>query len=946
MEQQQISEYSILTSLAAALLNELQQLQTAMKTLKFFSGVKIDQKEGSHWYRFEIPEDIWLEGVEHAIFSFGNENPLTIPGRIVSLDNQYLTIALPFDLGTIIPETHCAWNVEQHLKPVVTLLGNLKEIPPVLTSLFRPTDDANVFQSNIEPSFPPDTSQSLQQAVRGALQKRVSFAWGPARSGKTSLIAACAANYLKANKKILIIADDREDLDDCLALTIEYAQKIGVDAVPLSVTLGTPPNLEEISRPYPVLKTPIEAFREYTLCRTKEIINQDFFERLAEYRKKIDEKSAQIEDMNNEITSFKNQITKIQNASVLEKMKKEFSKESLAAAQQKLNEKLAMQKRLQALQQSLMSDLSKAEAFSPLSKKEIETLDVSAKRIAHFGGLEKIHALIEETVQLYEQNVIESKQLVCATASTMMANQHFRDQMYDVILIENAEAISLPALGALSLQANEQLIVAGDPFQIELETYSKSAIANEWLKKDIFSLIAGMDDINQITEFLLNNPQCCLKLTPDTLDRLPLSYLFLPEMYRQEFGNLPADDIKGRIFFFDTSSMDAGCKQYLGKKKMLPYNEVHAKKTVECVKDALVEGNHTAGEIAVILPLLGQTLYTKQQLRMHGLTPVEVGTPHNFRSKQRRAVIFDTVASNLDYTMRLLDDKKAGETTLRRMFNTILSCAGEDLYVIADMSHFEKMYKGRLVLKLLARLKELSESEPSLYNSSKKFDSLDWHERKPYFERNKKKTVKSPVALPSAGKEKSKEDVELAMRMKMIKKSKETQPQQAVARSYEREIYQSVVRVQGMVADLNLLAQYIGADLLFRRTLSVEQLSEKLPHDSCKNEKEFSDLMQKWNLVVYEMSGGDHTDLSFFGKNTPEARIRYDINNLKVYYSSEFQAVIEEGRKKIAMMVARVFQELLGKTQPANPNEWSTAYLNFLSRLESYLAWISSEIRK
>jgi hypothetical protein len=104
--------------------------------------------------------------------------------------------------------------------------------------------------------------------------------------------------------------------------------------------------------------------------------------------------------------------------------------------------------------------------------------------------------------------------------------------------------------------------------------------------------------------------------------------------------------------------------------------------------------------------------------------------------------------------------------------------------------------------------------------------------------------------------------------------------------------------------------------------------------------------MQKWNLVVYEMSGGDHTDLSFFGKNTPEARIRYDINNLKVYYSSEFQAVIEEGRKKIAMMVARVFQELLGKTQPANPNEWSTAYLNFLSRLESYLAWISSEIRK
>jgi hypothetical protein len=944
MEQQpHISEYSILTSLAGALLNEFQQLQTTRKKLTLFSGRKRDEQSGSYCYRFEIPEDVWLKGIEHALFSFGRDNPLTIPGRILSVDNQYLTIALPFDVGTIIPETSCTWNVEQNLKPIVALLNNLQTIPPLVATVLRPEEKSNVIQQKIELTFPPDMTESLHQKVQKAVENNVSFVWGAARSGKTTLLAACAANFLKANKKILIVADNHEHLDNCLALSIQCAQKIGIDAAPLAFKLGMPPNLDEVAQRYSILRTPIESFRRYTASRIKQIINEDYFAQLHELKTKIAEKTAQIEAMENDIVSLKNQITRIQNASVLEKMKKDFSKDALSAAQQKLNEKVAMQKRLQAIHQTLKSELSKAEMSSPLSPQDHTALDVDAKRIEHFGGMEKIHALIEETLQLYDQNVIESKQLIGVTAASMMANRHFRDHLYDVILIENAESISLPALAAIALQAKEQLIVSGNPFQIELESFSKSSIALQWLQKDIFSFIAGTDDPNGVAEFLMNHPHWCIMLTPEKIDRLPLSYLFLPELYRKELGDLPPDDIKGRIFFFDTSTMEAGCKQYLGKKKILPYNTVHAKKTVECVKDALVEGNHTVDEVAVILPFAGQTLYTKLLLRMNGLHGVEVGTPHNFRSKSKRAVIFDTVASNLDYTLRQLDDKKIGETTITRMFNTILSCAGDDLYVIADMTHMEKLYGSRRVLNLLTRLKELSESEPSLYHSVKKFDALEWDERQPFFDRTKRR---STAAASASAKETSKEDIELAIRKKMMQKSQETKPQQAVARSFERDIFQSTLRVLGLLTDLNLLAEYIGADILFRKTLSVEQVCEKIPLQECKNEKEFSDLMQKWNLVVYEMSGGDRTDLTFFGKNTHEARIRYDINNLKVYYSSEFQAVLEEGRKKIAMMVARVFQELLGKPQPANPNEWSTAYLNFLSRLEAYFDWISSELRK
>jgi hypothetical protein len=104
--------------------------------------------------------------------------------------------------------------------------------------------------------------------------------------------------------------------------------------------------------------------------------------------------------------------------------------------------------------------------------------------------------------------------------------------------------------------------------------------------------------------------------------------------------------------------------------------------------------------------------------------------------------------------------------------------------------------------------------------------------------------------------------------------------------------------------------------------------------------------MERWNLIIYETSGGSKTDLSYLSKKSPEARVRHDIRNLRVFYSSDVEAAIEEGKQKIAVEVSKLFQELLGKTHPSNPTEWSTAYLNFLAKLESYLAWISEQIRR
>jgi hypothetical protein len=182
--------------------------------------------------------------------------------------------------------------------------------------------------------------------------------------------------------------------------------------------------------------------------------------------------------------------------------------------------------------------------------------------------------------------------------------------------------------------------------------------------------------------------------------------------------------------------------------------------------------------------------------------------------------------------------------------------------------------------------------------------------------------------------------------MKLMAKQWETKLAANATNDKEKDVFNAVHRVLGWRTDVNLVSQFVGGDLIFRNSFTTEQAIHKLPFDLCENEKHFRDVMEKWNLLIYEMSGGQNTDYSFFTSKGPEARVRQDIRNLRTYYSSDIEAVIEEGKKKIAVDVARVFQELLGKNRPDNPVEWATAYLNFLTRLEAYLGWTSEQLRR
>jgi len=277
-----------------------------------------------------------------------------------------------------------------------------------------------------------------------------------------------------------------------------------------------------------------------------------------------------------------------------------------------------------------------------------------------------------------------------------------------------------------------------------------------------------------------------------------------------------------------------------------------------------------------------------------------------------------------------------------RLLNTVFSCVEEDLYVVADINHLNGLYKDRLLNKLLTLLRAQVDPGVNFAQAAKNFDQLDWDQKAVRLSPASEPTL---TGGPSGDRHSAlKDDAEFAVQMKLMAKKSGGKPE-ASERNFEKETYDAVHRVLGMRTDVNLLAQFVGEKVLFHHSHATEQARVKLPITASLSERDFSTLMEDWNTLMYEMSGGGNTDAVFF-RQTPETKVRWDVNALKVFYSADVDSVVKEGKQKLAMAVSKIFQECVGKPQPGSPLEWHTGYLNFLAKLEAYLGWISEQLRK
>lgn len=943
--------------LAEAVRNELDVLSKQSHEVTLCSGEFIGSFAGMHYYRFEIPENISLSGILHGMFSFGRLNPIELPGTFIAVENQYLTVALPRNFGPVIPETDCRWEVAPFLSSIIDRLASLDPTLPIPAQLLNPASRDNHHAVGFDFQILPSTPQDQKTALESIVQNRLTFVWGPILSGKTHLLAHIAANYVRAGKKILFVDTVNERVDDVLLRSIEIGQQLGIDMASVTGVVGFPA-VENFEKLGPIsLEQQAEAKREekrksfqervhvlktYWRVRIKQMLHEDETARLAGIREKLSERKKIIEQAGAEIAQLREAVNRVQNASMMDRLKKGFGKDDLAAAQKKLDDKVSSLKWLQSSLTSLTHESMKIEAHAPISGEDQKEFNLALKRIEELGGLAAVEEAVRQYTSIDEQALLDSKIFLGTTLANALCNPHLRSKQFDMVMVDDAEGIPIPYLTALSAMAREKMVVSGDPYQLGPESSSNTPLAQEWLQRDIFLHRTGGEQLPGLFEYTEKNSQSCILLSSHFATTPKLSLFVGSIVFDDKINVFASPNAKGRIFFVDTSALRSQAKQYIGRKKIIPYNDLQTHKVLELVKHALMEPGRTASDVGVILPFSGPTLYTRQRLRAHGIQNIEVGTPNSFQGRRKKAVIFDTVMAGVDYTMRPIDDKKVGEHQIVRLLNTVFSCVEEDLYVVADVSHLNTFYKDRLLNKLLTLLRSQADPGINFSQAAKDFDQLEW---------DQKAIRLSYAAEPTrtggpVGQQHSmlKDDAEFAVQMKMMAK-KNAGKLEGKERNYEGETYTAVHRVLGLLADVNLLAPVVGHKLLFHHSYETEQAIVKLPITVARSEKEFRGVMEDWNLLVYEKSGGSKADILFF-KNTPETRVRWDVNALKAFYSAEVDSVVEEGKQKIAMAVSRIFQECIGKPKPTTPDDWHTGYLNFLEKLEAYLGWISEQMRK
>lgn len=918
------------------------------------SGEHVGSFAEKHYYRFEIPEHIVLQYIATMECTFGSSQRFVLQADVVALENQYLTLAFPFDFGAVIPEVSCSWDYQRSFQPVISALSRADRSESVLQRLLNPQGGVNLHAVSFEPNMLPDMPEDQKSALKKIFQNRISFVWGPILSGKTHLLAHIASNYVKAGKTVLFIATMNERVDDVLLRSIEIGGKLGIEMATPTCCLGLPAveNFEKLgalSFDQQVAHKKAEKKRSFQervslletwwRVRIKQMLYEDDIARISEVRERISEKKRQLERVTAEMAPVKEAINRIQNATMMERLKKGFGKEDLALAQRKLQEQQALAKQLQSLLTSLTQESLRREAQAPVTGEELQNYNRAVKRIEELGGISKVEEAVEQYTDINEKSELDAKLFIGTTLVNALSDPRLAGRQFDMVMVDDAESIPIPFIAALSLLSKEKVVVCGDPYQLGPDSLSNAALAQEWLKRDIFLHVMGTDNLHSLFDFSEKHSDWCILLSSHFASTPKLSLFVGSVLFDDKINVFASPKAKGRIFFIDTSGLRSQTKQYLGRKKILPHNELHTRKVLELVKHALMEPGRKATDIGVIVPFPGPTLYTKQQLRMNGIINVEVGLPSTFRGRRKSAVIMDTVVAGVDHTVRPIDDKKVGEHQIVRLLNTALSCVEEDLYVLADLGHLQSTYQDRLLTKLLMLLKTQSDPLMNFSLAAKEFDELGWDKRAQIL-------GFSGVALPGAPSRRPpahEEDPELAIRMKLMAKKEGVKIEGQ--ENNEREIFRSVHRVLGLQNDINLISQYVGGETLFRHSLATEKAATRIPLSVCLSEREFQSVMDDWNLLIYEKSGGRQAQSALL-RAAPETKVRGDINALKAFYSTDVESALEEGKQKLAVTVSKIFQESLGKPQPGNPQEWSRSYLFFLSKLEAYLSWVSEQLRK
>lgn len=635
----------IILQAITALEDEINTVREKPSTDILFNGKKPDKSDrGFHDYQFEChqPAIRFAEEIK-AVLKEGKE--LVI--HPVSYEDKTVVLRFPENVGKVIDEVHLEWENDfilmRTLEEISKIQSADKGVRDRLIRLFSP--DGSTVQDHSDIAEDGHRNKSQREAIEKAMSCRTLFIWGPPGTGKTDTLGYIVANYLKDGKKVLFASNTNRAVDVGLLSAIDALKVIGLNRI-----------------------------KAEQVVRFGESVLDD--ERLEPYQ-------------------FDLQMEKI-----IQK-KRQDAAEWIDLLDRREKALRSAEKRF-------------ADGKQLTSNQELE-LKLIEQKIESAGGVEELESKIEEIALVSERKELWKKRLVATTLAKVCTSDLFHDLDFDAVVVDEGSMANLPYLLVLASHAKWHVVVVGDPMQLPPIALTNENESREFLEKDIFTTVSGAETSEEL--FSWHDENRAFTSFFDTQYRLEesLADIISTVFYdgRLKTGKMETNrpvPVSDRSFHLvNTSKYGPFLEQKEGESGFKPMNTVHQDVVVRLLQK-LSERGVLMDQVGIIVPFRSVVYDLRNRLYDEGIRNVEVGTIHTFQGREKDYIIFDTVMSGekkygkiRHYSVRPLDEEKNG-LSVPRLLNVAFSRCREELVVIADMKHIQKMYGEKFLGKLLKRL--------------------------------------------------------------------------------------------------------------------------------------------------------------------------------------------------------------------------------------------------
>jgi hypothetical protein len=725
------------------LVGGMRRKNSGMRTVTVTNGRRIAVDIGGYGYQFVFDGDETLFEGAAIVADVGGH---TCEGQIASVADNRITISLKEDLGMEIE--FCVLRID-NTAMIEALRKRLEEISRGEVTNFNSTLASAVI-CNIGDEKPAAALQAAQigslrplqaEAASRALSNEIFYLWGPPGTGKTFTLSSISGLLFDAGGKTLICSNTNQAVDQVL-----YALCKGLGPEHPAMEAGQIVRIgkiafEELTRDYHAYVTldGITERKSVKLKRRKEQLESeveritadvaraqrilDDFQRLDAIVRSVEMNTreannlklrketceADLQALRRNIQDLHRQLKAFENAWAI---KRRFMRQSdaihadIRKTDIKINQTTAevagLDAQIAAIQQEapdleramIAGQAALAHADRRTAEREISVAD------AKIVPLNQEIAVINGQLVDIQKSIIEQARIIGATVTRLYLSPKIFTN-FDVVIIDEASMVLLPALFHAAGLARGKVIVSGDFRQLPpiVQTDEEAILAE--LAIDVFGRAGITEAVNSHVQ-----PKRTVMLEQQSRMHEQICGMISVPMYDNKLKTfdykptdiLPPAPFETTLTVIDTSTiLPFVNRDPVGSR----YNLMHGLALRNLVHHFQRDGYLMSGKrLGICSPFAAQARLLKRliaDLRLGSL--VDAGTVHRYQGNEKEMMVID-IPDGLGEPRpgRWLDAERSDDVGAR-LFNVAISRSQHHLVFVANVDYLDKKLPAQSLLR-------------------------------------------------------------------------------------------------------------------------------------------------------------------------------------------------------------------------------------------------------